>query len=105
MFLVAADGAWLRTSYEGAYKDFRDAIGQPGRPLGYLFLDKIFQLSLTLPTASKAAQQTLLDKLLQVPALENPEIDRQITAAKNDLDSARGDGERVREFCGNYPSQ
>jgi len=103
MFLVAADGAWLRTSYEGAYKDFRDAIGQPGRPLGYLFLDKIFQLSLTLPTASKAAQQTLLDKLLQVPALENPEIDRQITAAKNDLDSARGDGERVRDVLRKLP--
>ena len=48
-FVVAADGAWLRTSYEGAYTSFGDAIGQPGRPLGYLFLDKIFQLGMPLP--------------------------------------------------------
>jgi len=103
MFVVAADGAWLRTSYEGAYQGFQDAVGQPGRPLGYLFLDKIFQLSMPLPTAPRAAQQTLLDGLLRVPQSADSGIATQITAAKKDLDSARGDGERVRDVMRNLP--
>lgn len=97
MFVVAADGAWLRVSYEGTYQSFSAAIGQPGRPLGYVFLDKIFQLRMPLPTPHRAAQQDLLDGLLGVrhPASDS-EIAEQIDATEKELDSARGDRERVR---------
>ena len=41
-FVVAADGRWIRASYEKAYSTFVDEVKEPGRPLGYLFLDKAF---------------------------------------------------------------
>ncbi|WP_159080339.1 MrcB family domain-containing protein [Nocardia suismassiliense] len=63
-FVVAADGAWLRRAYEVSYDKFQDAVAEPGRPLGYLFLDKLFQLSVPLPTIGAAGQKTYFRGLL-----------------------------------------
>ena len=71
-FVVAADGAWLRRGFEQAYANFSEAVGQPGRPLGYLFLDKIFQLTVPVPAISLTAQESYLSDLL---ALEEPDSD------------------------------
>ncbi|MGE6737109.1 caspase, EACC1-associated type, partial [Streptomyces sp. NPDC059900] len=65
-FVVAADGSWLRRSYETAHEQFVDSITEPGRPLGYLFLDKLFQLCLPMPTLSGPARSAYLDHLLRV---------------------------------------
>ena len=64
--VVAADGRWIRTSYEHAHGDFVDAVEEPGRPLGYLFLDKIFQLTVPVPTISPQRQAAYLQALLHV---------------------------------------
>jgi hypothetical protein len=64
-FVVAADGAWIRRSYEERHAAFKTAVGGPGRPLGYLFLDKIFQLTIEVPTISPAAQASYLEWLLR----------------------------------------
>jgi hypothetical protein len=64
--VVAADGRWIRTSYERAHEVFADAVAEPGRPLGYLFLDKIFQLTLPVPTLSPQRQAHYLQALLRV---------------------------------------
>ena len=63
-FVVAADGAWIRRSYEVRHEQFKDAVAVPGRPLGYLFLDKIFQLTLEIPSIGWAAQRAYLEQLL-----------------------------------------
>ncbi|MEU0872186.1 MrcB family domain-containing protein [Nocardia brasiliensis] len=63
-FVVAADGAWLRQAYEVTYDKFLDAVAEPGRPLGYLFLDKLFQLSVPLPAIGAAGQKTYFRGLL-----------------------------------------
>jgi hypothetical protein len=65
-FVVAADGAWLRKSYESAYGSFGDTVSTPGYPLGYLFLDKLFQLTVPVPVPTRRAQSTYLDRLLRV---------------------------------------
>ena len=66
-FIVAADGRWIRRSYERAYEIFQDAVHEPGRRLGYLFLDKIFQLTLRIPEIGEEQRARYLDELLQLP--------------------------------------
>ncbi|HXE46371.1 MAG TPA: P-loop NTPase fold protein [Conexibacter sp.] len=48
-FVVAADRTWLCESFASVYGTFQQAVGEPGRPLGYLFLEKTFQVSMEIP--------------------------------------------------------
>ncbi|MBL6432279.1 MAG: hypothetical protein HPM95_19085 [Alphaproteobacteria bacterium] len=48
-YVIAADKAWIRAAFEARYPEFADHVGNPGQPLGYLFLEKIFQMSIPLP--------------------------------------------------------
>ena len=52
IYVVAADRSWLCESYMQAYDKFQTAVGEPGRPLGYMFLEKTFQISLEIPPMS-----------------------------------------------------
>ncbi|MEV0598642.1 P-loop NTPase fold protein [Streptomyces sp. NPDC050315] len=96
-FVVAADGAWLRRSYESAHESFVDCITEPGRPLGYLFLDKLFQLSLPMPALSAAARSSFLDEMLRVTDTR-PEAE---SAPLQESPRPRADGDfldRLRRF-------
>lgn len=64
-FVVAADGAWIRRSYETVYEKFSTAIADPGRPLGYLFLDKLFQLRVMVPNFDARRRDQYLRHLLR----------------------------------------
>lgn len=50
--IVAADGRWLRASYESTHSEFLNPLEEPGRSMGYLFLDKLFQLTVPVPPLS-----------------------------------------------------
>ncbi|MEU7897467.1 P-loop NTPase fold protein [Nonomuraea sp. NPDC049152] len=63
-FVVAMDGVWLRCAYEDAYETFKSAVAEPGRPLGYLFLDKLFQLSVPIPRLGTASRDLYFGRLL-----------------------------------------
>lgn len=63
-YLVAADRKWICSSIEKKYCDFASTIGDAGRPLGYLFLDKMFQISVGIPRLSNAVQAQYWEKLL-----------------------------------------
>jgi hypothetical protein len=76
-FVVAADGAWIRRSYEQAYRAFEEAVEEPGRPLGYLFLDKIFQLTVPVPSISTAQRAAYLRMLLRSGAASGKQIDQE----------------------------
>jgi hypothetical protein len=52
VYVIAADRRWLRASFEGAYGPFSGAIVEPGRSLGALFLEKAFELSISVPLIS-----------------------------------------------------
>jgi hypothetical protein len=60
---IAADGRWIRSSYEKRYDTFH-ATALPGRPLGYLFLEKIFQLHVQLPSMTPSAKEAYFLSLL-----------------------------------------
>lgn len=63
-FVVAGDGAWIRNAFEQHYSDFATQIAEPGRPLGYLFLNKIFQLTLPVPRVGPTRQEAFFRELL-----------------------------------------
>lgn len=63
-YVVAADRKWICSSFEKKYGDFAGTIGEPCRPLGYLFLDKLFQISAGMPRLTPEIQRLYLDALL-----------------------------------------
>lgn len=63
-YVVAADQRWLFAAFEETYKDFKNSVKEPGKKIGYLFLEKIFQLSVSIPNISDEAREVYLDYLL-----------------------------------------
>ncbi|MBQ0925945.1 KAP family P-loop NTPase fold protein [Saccharopolyspora endophytica] len=56
-FVVAAHGSWLRRAYETVRGSFSGAVEDPGRRLGHLFLNKLFQLTIPMPTLGADTKQ------------------------------------------------
>ena len=65
-FVVAADGRWIRSSYEATYERFGAAVEEAGQTLGYLFLDKIFQLTVDVPAIGVQEQASYFRRLLRI---------------------------------------
>ncbi len=63
-YVIAADRKWIRLSFESRFEGFKQDLGEPGRPLGNLFLDKLFQLSVSVPNLSVYRQKEYFDHLL-----------------------------------------
>jgi KAP family P-loop domain/Putative peptidoglycan binding domain len=63
-YVVAADREWVGQSFQGQYRDFGDVMSRPGRPMGYLFLEKTFAVSAPLPRPSATAQRRYRDAVL-----------------------------------------
>jgi KAP-like P-loop domain-containing protein len=82
VFVIAADKLWLYESYRKQYRSFGESIGESARPLGYLFLDKIFQISISLPKLSPELQGSYLKYLL---AQDEPEsVNERLTKEAKD---------------------
>jgi hypothetical protein len=64
VFVIAADRKWICSAFEKKYADFAGPISEPARPLGYLFLDKLFQISAALPALSRDARDGYWKALL-----------------------------------------
>jgi hypothetical protein len=64
-YVIAADQRWICASYEKAYNTFTNSIEEPGRPLRYLFLEKLFHLSTTVPPMSIDSQESYWQRLIQ----------------------------------------
>jgi hypothetical protein len=80
-FIVAADRRWICSSYAKAYDSFASYVDEPGRPLGYLFLDKIFQLSTSIPRMSLDIQSEYWKRLLSG---SETEIEKQLRDAEEE---------------------
>lgn len=95
-FVVAADGAWLRTSYEQAYQPFEGCVASPGYPLGYLFLDKLFQLTVPVPVPTPRARSAYLERLLHVTDPQGDESTRrEVETAQERIARDVGDESRI----------
>jgi hypothetical protein len=85
---VAADGHWIRTSYEAHYNTSRPAEVL-GRPLGYQFLEKIFQLQVRLPSISEATKQAFYESLLELQPSSDSTAESQEVLKKEVLSQVR----------------
>jgi len=78
IYVVAADRKWICSSFEQTYSNFGTTVGTPGRPLGYLFLDKLFQVSTRVPRLTGELRKKFWDRLLSGAASGNPlDLERQ----------------------------
>jgi hypothetical protein len=64
-YVIAADRAWLSDSYESEYDQFTSRADEPGRPLGYLFLEKTFQISANVPSLSDERRLGYWERLIE----------------------------------------
>lgn len=64
IFVISADKRWLYSSYEKTYSTFNATISEPGKPLRYLFLDKVFQLTVSIPPIDPDLQKIYWSQLL-----------------------------------------
>jgi hypothetical protein len=65
IYLVAADRRWLHASFEKRYEQFASSVKEPGRALGSLFLDKAFELSVSVPGLSPEQRKKYWRELLE----------------------------------------
>jgi len=102
--VVAADGRWIRTSYEHAHAEFANAVEEPGRPLGYLFLDKIFQLTVPVPSISPQRQAAYLQALLRIKHNGDGSGERKledaVDAVKQQVKASTSEAEALKAFDG-----
>ncbi|MDQ8042953.1 MAG: P-loop NTPase fold protein [Brevundimonas sp.] len=103
--LAVGDGRWLRAAYEHEYAVFAPFVAEPGRPLGHLFLDKLFQLRLELPQLSPAQVSDYVAGLLHLAPQRGAEAqrERELDERMRSAPREAGDGstsldERVAEI-------
>lgn len=66
VFVVVADRRWINASYEQIYDKLNDRVKEPGKPLGTLFLEKVFRFSISMPGITEGLTQRYWSYLLQV---------------------------------------
>jgi hypothetical protein len=84
-FVVAADGAWIRTAYTTEH----NVPETQTETLGHRFSDKLFQFSVPMPRLSGGDRDTLLRHLLPDGETQTPTD--EIDEARAQLQDARGD--------------
>lgn len=63
-FIVAADRAWISTCFEEVYDGKGKQIEEMGRTKGYLYIEKIFQVSIGLPVVTPAIKSKFVAAIL-----------------------------------------
>jgi KAP family P-loop domain len=90
-YVVAADRKWICSSFEQRYAGFSPPIGESGRPLGYLFLDKLFQVSAAIPQIPRDVQSSYWARLLSPePPDPRQEAEARVEAAREAEQEASG---------------
>lgn len=70
-FVIAADRTWMKAAFEDQYSDFVDEVGSTSQPLGHLFLEKIFQISIPVPGIDPALKRQYWERLLEAEGPRN----------------------------------
>jgi hypothetical protein len=98
-YLVAADRKWIKTSFEHHYDIFTDADSRQksDQPLGYLFLEKLFQISLSVPGMEANARETYWKSLIGDTAGQSTPRDE---SAEEPKAGSTGSGDDANETVG-----
>jgi hypothetical protein len=79
-YVVAADRKWICSSFEKEYEVFGKTVGEAARPVGYLFLDKILQVSASVPCLAPEVKRDFWKALLRAGA-QNESESQDVTKA------------------------
>jgi hypothetical protein len=71
LFVVAGDRNWICQCFENHYTNYKDITRKPAQKLGYLFLEKAFQLSIRLPKISVETKASYWNYILNLKPLDN----------------------------------
>jgi hypothetical protein len=86
VYVVAADRDWLSDSYEAEYPSFVSLAKEPGRPFGYLFLEKTFQMTAPVPDLSSVTLGRYWETLIRA---------RPLVQDRAELEEARGQADEA----------
>jgi hypothetical protein len=90
LVVVAADGRWVRSSYDNAYASLAEAVHEPGATVGTLFLEKLFQITVPVPHLPDALKAEYLRALLaersagRPPSGTHSAFEKRLTEAPHD---------------------
>lgn len=71
LFVVAGDKQWICQCFENHYQKYQGVARKPGQKLGYLFIEKAFQLSIRLPKISVATKKDYWNYILNIKGNTN----------------------------------
>lgn len=80
VFVVASDRYWLNACYEETYEKFKLMDNEPGKHLGTLFLEKVFQFTAPVPGVPEEIKISYWQSLIQ---LEKPGVRNFASLKKN----------------------
>ena len=96
-YLVAADRRWISACFESKYDDLGASVNEMGRPTGYLFLEKLFQLSISVPFINPGVKKSYIEHLvLQKTSTEEEELERRENELKNAIKEAESEFEKIK---------
>ncbi|NKB87062.1 MAG: hypothetical protein GKS06_02420 [Acidobacteria bacterium] len=89
VYVVAADGDWLRNSYEQEYATYK-GVGDTGphATLGDRFMEKVFQVSISLPRVPDETRSEFWAHLLGADAGREEPSDEELEAARGAFEDA-----------------
>jgi hypothetical protein len=93
IYVIAADRRWLYACFEKAYDLFAPSVTEPGRRLGSLFLEKAFELSVSVPRLSPELQAKYWEFLLTGPSKAGDTLELVDREAREEFASAETEGE------------
>src|SRR5262249_48899757 len=62
---------WITAPLARQYDSFSGAFAEPGRPLGYLFLEKTFQMTLAIPALNEETRDSYWRRLIRPTDVED----------------------------------
>jgi KAP family P-loop domain len=96
-YVVAADRDWVCASYQDQYKNVSTTIGEPGKSLGHLFIEKVFQLSIEVPHLGVADRDTYWETLVHSgPSSKVNPTNERIGIISTEIESATTEAEVIK---------
>jgi KAP-like P-loop domain-containing protein len=105
VYLVAADRDWLADSYANEYRSFKNRADEPGRPFGYLFLEKTFQLSTRVPTMSPEILTRFWGRLIRTDRLPDQDELREAREEADQAFQGLETEEEIRQAIVSHPGE
>ena len=90
LYVFAGDAGWVRRCFEIEYEGFAEDFKKPGHTLGNFFVEKVFQMSVSIPVVTQDTLKSFLKQTLN-PASKLNENRSPIELISNDFSSARNE--------------